>query len=66
MVQRVFRLSDVEKFAGLKRSALYDGISKGTFPRPIRLGKRAVGWLEEDLQAWQAAQIDKRDRAGRH
>jgi prophage regulatory protein len=30
-------------------------MARGDFPRPVRLGKRAVGWRESDLQDWLAS-----------
>ena len=27
-------------------------VKEGTFPAPISLGDRAVGWLEHELDAW--------------
>ena len=27
-------------------------IAEGSFPKPVKLGKRAVGWREADLRAW--------------
>jgi len=60
-VQRIYRRQAVESFAGLKRSALYDAIARGRFPKPVRVTERCVGWLESDLLAWQAARIAERD-----
>jgi hypothetical protein len=31
--------------------------SEGRFPRRIKIGARAVGWLESEVQEWIAAQI---------
>jgi prophage regulatory protein len=25
---------------------------EGRFPKPVRIGPRAVGWRESDIQAW--------------
>jgi prophage regulatory protein len=60
-LQQIYRRPEVEKCAGKKRSALYADIADGKFPAPIRLGERAVGWLESDLLTWQAARIAERD-----
>lgn len=60
-VQKIYRRPAVESLSGLKRSALYDAISKGKFPKPVRVTERCVGWLESDLLAWQAARIAERD-----
>ncbi|WP_370642152.1 helix-turn-helix transcriptional regulator [Yoonia sp. I 8.24] len=30
-------------------------ISKGEFPKPVRIGRRAVAWPESVVRAWQTA-----------
>jgi prophage regulatory protein len=52
MVERILRRPDVEKLTGLSRSTIYSMISEGAFPRPIRLGKRAVGWPASEIEEW--------------
>ena len=37
---------------GLGRTTVYEQMATGRFPRPIKLGERAVGWLEDDIQNW--------------
>jgi prophage regulatory protein len=37
---------------GLSRSTVYNRISEGSFPTPISLGGRAVGWIEAEIQGW--------------
>lgn len=39
----------------MKKTAIYDRIKDGTFPKPLKLG-RMSGWLESDVQAWIAGQ----------
>jgi prophage regulatory protein len=63
-LQKVYRLKAVEAFTGKKRSALYADIAQGKFPKPVRVGDRAVAWLEQDLLEWQSARITRRDRTG--
>jgi prophage regulatory protein len=36
-------------------------MSEGQFPKPIPLGRRAVGWLESEIAEWQAQRIAARD-----
>ena len=50
---------------GLPRSTLYFFVKQGTFPAPIKIGVRSVGWLESDIAAWQEAAFPHRaaDRA---
>jgi len=48
----IIRRPAVEAKTGLSTSTIYDKMAKGEFPKPRRLGKRAVGWLESDIDAW--------------
>jgi predicted DNA-binding transcriptional regulator AlpA len=41
--------------------ALAQAVRRGEFPRPIKRGKRAIAWLESDLQTWLAARVAERD-----
>ncbi len=60
----VLRRRQVEKRVGLTRSPLYARIKAGTFPKPVQLGNgRAVGWLEHEVDAWLAEQIQKSRKA---
>jgi prophage regulatory protein len=59
-LRRILRLPEVEAATGKKRSAIYDGIADGTFPKPVPLGERAVGWIENEILAWQEARIAER------
>jgi prophage regulatory protein len=51
------RRKQVETRTGLSRSTIYQYIKDGAFPRPVRLGARAVGWLESDVSDWIAARV---------
>lgn len=42
----------VREWTGLSRSSIYAMTAAGTFPKPVKLGARAVGWRESDLAAW--------------
>ena len=59
MKNTILRLKEVKSRTGLCRSSIYDRISKGTFPRQICLGGRAVGWIESELDNWLSEQIEK-------
>ena len=52
MTNRILRLPDVLNLTGLARSTIYAKISAGQFPKPFKLGQRAVGWLEADVHSW--------------
>jgi prophage regulatory protein len=59
----ILRRYQVEKRTGLSRSTIYLRIQEGTFPRPINLGARAVGWLENEIEAWLAARLEIRNNS---
>ncbi len=42
---------------GLRRTQIHDLMSRGEFPRAVRLGVRCVGWLEHEVDAWIAARV---------
>lgn len=49
---KILRLPDVIKATGLSRSSIYLAMKKGTFPTPIKLGERAIGWPEDAIKDW--------------
>ncbi len=53
----ILKLRAVKSRTGLSRSTLYLRIAQGTFPKQIRLGTRAVGWVEDEIEAWLVHQI---------
>lgn len=52
MNNKVLRLPEVIRKTGLSRSWLYEHIKMGEFPKQIKLGIRAVGWHEEQIDPW--------------
>ena len=61
MYNKILKLPAVIEITGKCRSAVYQQISEGTFPRQISLGPRAVGWLESEIQEWIDSRIQSRD-----
>ena len=57
MATSILRLPAVKSCTGLSRSTIYLRVSQGTFPRPVNLGGRTVGWIEEEIQSWLAEKI---------
>lgn len=49
---RIMRRPEVEKMVGLSRSASYAAMDRGDFPRPIQIGRRAVGWHQSSVETW--------------
>lgn len=48
----ILRRRQVEARTGFPRSTLYLKISQGEFPRPIKIGARAVGWVAAEVDNW--------------
>ena len=49
---QIIRLNEVMHLTGLSRSSIYAYMSQGIFPKSVKLGKRAVGWLRHEIDAW--------------
>ena len=60
---RIIRLKEVMNSTGLARSTIYKYIAEGTFPKPVSLGDRCVGWVESEVHDWILARIEERDLA---
>lgn len=54
---RILRFNEVKNRVGLGRTSIYAGVAAGTFPPPIPLSERAVGWLEAEIENWIAARV---------
>ena len=58
MAETILRRPGVEQATGLSRSVIYAKMDPRSpyfdpdFPKPLRLGKRAVGWRASDITAW--------------
>ncbi len=74
----LLRRPQVEARTGLSRSAIYSKLHPNpkrpadydpTFPRPVPIGVKAVGWLAHEVDGWIAAQVEKarknRERNGK-
>lgn len=59
----ILRRKQVEARTGLSRSTIYDRIKAGTFPAPISLGAKAVGWIESEIDAWLNARVEESRKA---
>ena len=57
---RLLTLRDVTAATALSRSAVYALMAESRFPKPIRIGARAVRWVEQEVLDF----IASRPRAG--
>jgi len=58
---KFMRLQEVIKTVGLSRPTIYKRMTLGTFPKPVKLGERAVGWVSDEVDGWMQSRIAERD-----
>lgn len=60
-LDRFVRRPEVENLTALSRSSIYEKLSPHScrydpkFPRPVKIGQRAVAWRLSEVEAWIAA-----------
>ena len=47
---RIMRLDEVKKITGLSKASIYRFEKNGDFPKKVNIGKRSVGWFENDIE----------------
>ena len=55
---KLLRLEAVKELTGLSRSSIY---ADPVFPRPVKIGARAVAWVEQEISDWIASRIEERE-----
>jgi prophage regulatory protein len=55
---RILRLPEVCTVTGFGRSMIYLMEAEQRFPRRVKIGTRAVGWLESEVRAWLQKRIE--------
>ncbi|AZD86797.1 Transcriptional regulator in PFGI-1-like cluster [Pseudomonas chlororaphis subsp. aureofaciens] len=58
--RRILRRPEVEVRTGFKRAHIYNLMQEGKFPKPIRLGIRAVGWDSFEIDQWINERLQER------
>jgi prophage regulatory protein len=59
---RIIRRKELEARLGLARSTIYDLLrSDPSFPRPVKIGARAIGWVSKEVEDWLASRMARRD-----
>jgi prophage regulatory protein len=59
----ILRLPAVISKTGKCRSGIYSAIAEGTFPKPIFLGARSVGWISDEIDGWIEDRIEQSRRS---
>lgn len=63
MIKRMYRLPEVITITGLSRSSIYLRMSTNEFPKPLKIGRRAVGWTEDSIITWQSTIMEANDES---
>lgn len=57
------RIDAVQSRYGISRSTIYEEMAAGRFPKPVKIGPRAVAWVDAELEDWAAKRIAEREAA---
>lgn len=64
----ILRCKQVQARTGLSRSGIYARLKSNhkrpkdydpTFPKPVSVGARSIGWIESEIDEWITAQVKK-------
>jgi prophage regulatory protein len=60
MPTKILRLPQVIEYTGLSRSSILEMAKTGSlnFPKPIKIGKRAIGWRSHDIEVWLSDRLE--------
>lgn len=57
---KYLRTRDVLKLLNISRSTLFRLEKKGLFPKRIKIGDRAIGWIEKEVSEWMKKKAAKK------
>ena len=59
MLTKILRLPEVLAITGLSRSTIYRLLGSNSFPKPVKLSERTIGWFENDIELWIQSLLDQ-------
>ena len=54
---QLLRRTEVEQLTGLSRTAIYDRMREGSFPKSIALSPKTIRWVRGEILKWIKEQI---------
>lgn len=51
-IDRYIRMPEVQHITGLSRGLIYLMVSRGEFPKQVKIGSRASAWIESEVRQW--------------
>ena len=61
MSERILRPAETSAKVGYSHPHIKRLVKSGQFPKPVRVGARAKGWIESELDQWISDRIALRD-----
>ena len=49
---KLLKIEEVIEKTTLGKSSIFDYVKKGKFPRPVKVGERAVAWKDDEIDEW--------------
>lgn len=49
---RLLKLKHVRELTTLSKTSIYNKMAAGNFPKPVKLGPKAVAWRARDIEEW--------------
>lgn len=62
-MQKLLKFEEVQSRTQKSRSRIYDDMAAGTFPKPVKIGTRAVAWIASEIDEWIEQRIADREAA---
>ncbi|MCI1898398.1 MAG: AlpA family transcriptional regulator [Enterobacter sp.] len=59
MSQSFIRLSEVQRRTGYSKAWIYRLMSQGKFPLSVKIGSRAIAFVESEVDGWISQRIDE-------
>ncbi len=60
MATVMLKVEEVMRRTGLSHPTIYAWAAKGMFPKQVKIGLRAVAWIELEIEEWLQAKITER------
>ena len=57
---QIIRLPAVMQMIGMSKPSVYAMIKQGKFPRQIKIGAKASGWVLSEIEQWISERINAR------
>ena len=61
MAIALLRLDEVSNLVGASRSSIYRWVKEARFPRPVKLGERAIAWPSDEVESFIESRRAERD-----